>query len=344
MMYHLVNVRVVLKDVRNSVGLTEVSGAYDYYAGGMLMPGRSFSSGSYEYGFAGKRMDNEIYGTGNAYDFGARIYDPRLIRWSAVDPLAVKYPQLSPYNYAGNMLINAVDPDGRDIIVLNDVDGANGAGHQAVLIGNEKDGWTYISKDGFKDGAFGSEPLYTVKTFKSIKEFANSSHNRVVDPNSPYFQPTKEHPNLTNSYDADGNLDANGKEGTKGGGIMDWNFYDTEEGSYDRKQRYDNAFYIETDSKTDALAVKAAVGSASEEYCLANGDCSDVVTSALEQAKTRTGEKVHTGENTIPLLQGISIWDYFIKSEYPNQKQKVIEEKNKTQGYDVDNLIVPANK
>ena len=33
-------------------------------------------------------MNNEVKGTGtgNSYDFGARIYDPRLARWMAVDP------------------------------------------------------------------------------------------------------------------------------------------------------------------------------------------------------------------------------------------------------------------
>lgn len=47
----------------------------NYYAGGSIMPGRSYNSGDYEYGFNGKRMDSEIKGVGNSYDFGARMYD-----------------------------------------------------------------------------------------------------------------------------------------------------------------------------------------------------------------------------------------------------------------------------
>ncbi|GIK68936.1 MAG: hypothetical protein BroJett020_02310 [Bacteroidota bacterium] len=83
------------------------------------MPGRSFNSSEYSYGFNGKLKDDEIKGSGNSYDFGARIYDPRLGRWLSVDPLAVKYPFASPYNFALNTPIQAVDPDGEDVIFVN---------------------------------------------------------------------------------------------------------------------------------------------------------------------------------------------------------------------------------
>jgi len=64
----------------------------------MQMPGRTYSSGTqYAYGFGGKRKDNEMYGEGNAYDFGARIYDPRLSRWLSSDPLTAKEPGWTPY-------------------------------------------------------------------------------------------------------------------------------------------------------------------------------------------------------------------------------------------------------
>jgi RHS repeat-associated protein len=49
-----------------------------------------------------------------AYDFGARMYDARLGRWLSLDPLAAKYPQLSPYNFCNNNPVIYTDFDGRD--------------------------------------------------------------------------------------------------------------------------------------------------------------------------------------------------------------------------------------
>lgn len=61
--------------------------------------------------------DNEINGIGNAYDFGARIYDGRLGRWMALDPLMIKYSYLSPYNFVANSPIIYIDPDGKKIVI-----------------------------------------------------------------------------------------------------------------------------------------------------------------------------------------------------------------------------------
>lgn len=77
------------------------------------------NGGDYRYGFNGKENDNEVKGDGNSVDFGARMYDSRLGRWFAIDPLASKYPSMSPYNFVGNSPLIAIDPDGKRIIVLN---------------------------------------------------------------------------------------------------------------------------------------------------------------------------------------------------------------------------------
>ncbi len=62
------------------------------------------------YTFSGKERDEE---TGFSY-FGARYYNPDLSIWLSVDPMAAKYPSLSPYAYCGNNPVRLVDPDGRD--------------------------------------------------------------------------------------------------------------------------------------------------------------------------------------------------------------------------------------
>jgi RHS repeat-associated protein len=91
------------------------------YPFGMHMPGRSFSSGSYRYGFNGMESDDEIKGDGNSLDFGARIYDSRLGRWLSVDPYATKYVGIGPYTFVDNKPIWAVDSKGKDIFfIIND--------------------------------------------------------------------------------------------------------------------------------------------------------------------------------------------------------------------------------
>jgi RHS repeat-associated protein len=88
------------------------------------MPGRNFMGMEYRYGFNGMEKDNEAKGTGNSYDFGARMHDPRLGRWLSVDPKAAKYPGMSPYNFAGNSPMYFIDPGGETLKVAGHINQA----------------------------------------------------------------------------------------------------------------------------------------------------------------------------------------------------------------------------
>ena len=66
--------------------------------------------------FTGKERDKE---TGMDY-FGARYYLSDLSIWASVDPLAHKYPSMSPYMYTAGNPVMLVDPDGRKIKPTND--------------------------------------------------------------------------------------------------------------------------------------------------------------------------------------------------------------------------------
>ena len=67
---------------------------------------------AYRYGFNGKENGDDIKGIGLQQDYGMRIYDPRIGRFLSVDPLTSKFPHLTPYQYASNTPIQAIDLDG----------------------------------------------------------------------------------------------------------------------------------------------------------------------------------------------------------------------------------------
>ena len=63
---------------------------------------------AYRYGFNGKENDVET----GTQDYGMRIYNPGIAKFLSVDPLASKFAFYSPYQYAGNKPIGAIDLDG----------------------------------------------------------------------------------------------------------------------------------------------------------------------------------------------------------------------------------------
>jgi len=80
----------------------------------------------YRFHFNGKETDNEVYGEGNVYDYGFRIYNPRLGKFLSVDPLTSTFPFLTPYQYASNKPIVAIDLDGLECLwvhIYKDKDG-----------------------------------------------------------------------------------------------------------------------------------------------------------------------------------------------------------------------------
>ncbi|WP_281925798.1 RHS repeat domain-containing protein, partial [Flavobacterium collinsii] len=109
---HLGNIRL---SYDKTLAIKEES---NYYPFGLKHEGYNTVKTGVEnkYRFGGKELQDEL-GL-NMYDFGARNYDPALGRWMNIDPLAEKYPNISPYVYVANNPINAIDPDGRDIIFV----------------------------------------------------------------------------------------------------------------------------------------------------------------------------------------------------------------------------------
>ena len=53
------------------------------------------------------------------YDYGARLYDSQIGRWSVIDNKANKYPGLSPYIFSANDPLLFIDINGNDIVPIN---------------------------------------------------------------------------------------------------------------------------------------------------------------------------------------------------------------------------------
>lgn len=310
--------RVVSNDIKlragNSVPFrTKIYNFANNYPFGMQYTGTEGSydlTTDYRYGYGGHEKDNDIKGIGNHLSFGDYGYDPRIgKRWN-VEPYIKKYPSNSSYLVFANNPILFADPDGKDIIVLRNSDGANGAGHAAILVGDNKNGWTYISKYGYTGSAFGSKPKFVVMQFSSIEEFRNSPHNFETHENHSTTD-GKEAKGLTFKLDKDGN----------------------------KVQRYDQALYFPTTqadgSSTDQKTIDAATKSAKSEYCLMNGDCSDVVGAGLSVSKDNNGQQIRNGDSAGSGFLFIDLWN-----KRPNSKYNKIKNRN-TRDINYDDVVMP---
>ena len=84
-----------------------------YYPFGGIFGDATLNAGTQPYKYNGKEFDH-THGL-DWYDYGARMYGPILLTWNAIDPLAEKYYNISPYAYCTNNPISYFDPDGKRV-------------------------------------------------------------------------------------------------------------------------------------------------------------------------------------------------------------------------------------
>ena len=112
---HLGSIRATVLD---SVG-APILGYDDYDPWGYPLAQRAkpipsaYLQGGSKIKFTGKEYDDEL-GLNLAY-FGARYYDWLRGQWISVEPLAMKYPWVSPYAYSLNNPVVLYDPDGKKV-------------------------------------------------------------------------------------------------------------------------------------------------------------------------------------------------------------------------------------
>ena len=155
----------------------EILSACDYSAFGTFLTGRTFSTSKLRYGMNGKEKDDEISGTGNDYDFGARQYDSRLGRFWSIDPKTKQFASWSPYLFAGNNPIRFMDINGEG---LGDLFGSIDAA--ASDFGN-----TYNDNSISEKKEYGSTIIRVVKdnTIYYMYTTPNKAANASVMPSKP---------------------------------------------------------------------------------------------------------------------------------------------------------------
>ena len=110
---HLGSVRAITD---NSGSVIEQNAYYPF--GSRHTFGNTYAQTTNRFKFNGK--EEQTTGNLNYLDYGARMYDSNIARWTTQDPLAEKYYSQSPYNYCVNNPVMFVDPDGRSTGVYYD--------------------------------------------------------------------------------------------------------------------------------------------------------------------------------------------------------------------------------
>ena len=157
-----------------------------YYPYGDLFPNTSNDSSGNRYKYTGKESGDET----DLYDFSARILHTRFGRFTTIDPLAEKYPGISPYAYCNGNPVNFVDPDGMDFRKVVRMNTITIKAHYYVKrdsyesAANARDFWnkrqdTYLSPSGKQ---FDVKYKITIQSVDNIDVFKkNSNTYEVVD-------------------------------------------------------------------------------------------------------------------------------------------------------------------
>ncbi len=152
----------------------------DYYPFGMTKQGRTNSNENYRYGFNGKEKDTWA-ADGNIYDYGFRIYNPQYAKFLSVDPLTKSYPFYTPYQFAGNKPIAAIDLDGLEEVIK--------------IYSNTDDGHVKLEVYDYSKATMSSELIGVEHSIRTHKY----SQNEFINRKNSYYDAFAVAPNLFQS-------------------------------------------------------------------------------------------------------------------------------------------------
>ena len=177
---YLCSVRVVT-DARGEVlERNDYSGFGKRLASSVTSPAAEIAN---RYRFSGK--EEQSFAGVPWQDFGARMYDPDLARWTTPDPLAENYPGISPYVYCNDNPVNIVDTDGEAIDFVMDVISVGCGVYNLVnnlKSGNTKAAWGDVAGIGL-DLVCAVIPGVTINagTAKTLAKSSAEIADKVVD-------------------------------------------------------------------------------------------------------------------------------------------------------------------
>ena len=106
----------------------------DYYPFGSKHVNTGYASNDNRYTFNGKERQDLL--DLNTYDFGARMYDSDIARWTTVDPLCEDYYSQSLFNYCGNSVVKYTDSFGMSLKLSGNAGDVIMALYNGIAVGN----------------------------------------------------------------------------------------------------------------------------------------------------------------------------------------------------------------
>ena len=189
-----------LGSVRAIVRSGQVIERNDYYPyGGRHANSALTVDATNRWRFSGKEIQTTA--SVNLLDFGARMYDDRLCRWTTQDPMAEKYYGFSPYVYCAGDPVDKVDFDGQDEWeintqgkVVNQIKNNNtdaiylvdNDGNRFVRNGGESCSISFgantfsYAEDGSKTAFYSNNAQAGAALFKYLADFTNVEQGLII--------------------------------------------------------------------------------------------------------------------------------------------------------------------